>query len=656
VVKRWAGATAALVATVAVAVPGIGDARAARPEIHVGAAVSGRPLHVTGTSPRRAPVRLQHRVGGRWVTDATVRATASGRYDVAVTATLGATRYRVRAGAAVSRAVTVSPRPAVTTVAGTTGTGTPGTTGTTGTTGTDATPTRTVLVTGRLPSLGHTAGPRRPVLLQRRSGARWVTVASTRARATFGLRWSNATSAVVRVQAPALPRTRHRARIAAVVSATATVAAPSSAGHPTSPTSPTPPTSTPGDPTTPGPLDTPGTRDLTPGVGQESGEPHLSGDGSVVAFSSAARLVPADANDVTDVYLVTVATGAYELISADPVTGAALGAGQPAISGNGRMVAFVSAATPTGLPAQTTRQVYLHDRTTGQTEMVSGGAAHTPNGMAGSPSLDHDGTRIVFQSAATNIADLFAPVSDTNGGYDVFLYNRVLRTTELVSHTNSSSSNAGDQASWDPQISRNGAAIVFTSRAQNLGSNAAPGITQVWLTEPKGGASYLITGASGPADHDASDPSIGGSGVPWAITFVSAATNLGTANPLGQPQVYRWVGYADLSGGTLDPVSTHVGGEFHTNGVAPVISLDGETIAYTPWIGSAGRVYRWRVGDRYDLVSRTPGALAPDGDSYAVTLSDDSALLAYVSAAPDIDAEHAVPGVPHLFLTRLAAS
>ena len=152
------------------------------------------------------------------------------------------------------------------------------------------------------------------------------------------------------------------------------------------------------------------------GSRSKSGSPTVSADGQLVAFVSGADLTcgvpsgcaaaPSDHNGVADVYVHDTQTGATRRISrsyagADP-DGPSY---DPAISGDGRYVAFVSEASNLIRPSvRGTAQVYVHDLMTGLTELVS----RTPNGQPGNgrslrPAISGDGSRIAFQSLACDL-------------------------------------------------------------------------------------------------------------------------------------------------------------------------------------------------------------------------------------------------------------
>ena len=134
----------------------------------------------------------------------------------------------------------------------------------------------------------------------------------------------------------------------------------------------------------------------------------LSADGRFVAFSSSAsNLSLNDTNRCPDVFVRDFATGSTILVSA--ATNSFSGSGfsaEPAISGDGRYVAFTSAAT--NLVAGDANQVpdvFIRDLQTGATSLVSIGT----NGAFGnkfsySPALNSDGRYVLFCSQAQNLA------------------------------------------------------------------------------------------------------------------------------------------------------------------------------------------------------------------------------------------------------------
>ncbi len=195
--------------------------------------------------------------------------------------------------------------------------------------------------------------------------------------------------------------------------------------------------------------------------------PALSGDGQQVAFASeASNLVPGDANHAADVFLHDRATGTTTRISqgadGDDANGPST---SPALSLDGNLVAFQSAATnldPTQPALPAAGQIYLHDRAAGLTVLVSRGPDGRPgDGDSSLPALSGDGRYLVYVSAATNLV-----VGDTNGVDDVFLYDRVTGATRRVSVA-STGTQANRASTW-PTIALDGRVLAFVSAATNL--------------------------------------------------------------------------------------------------------------------------------------------------------------------------------------------
>lgn len=171
----------------------------------------------------------------------------------------------------------------------------------------------------------------------------------------------------------------------------------------------------------------------------------LSADGKVLAISSEATDLTAsviDTNAYRDVYVKNLTTGKAELASRRFGT-PSLSPGGSATWVNqtpdGRFVVFTDTAGNL-VPGQVeslpgTQDVFLRDRTTNITILVSraaGTAATASDNGSGLPVISGDGRFVVYTSYAT---DLVAGFVDGNGpsATDVFLFDRVTGTTELVS-------------------------------------------------------------------------------------------------------------------------------------------------------------------------------------------------------------------------------
>lgn len=206
-----------------------------------------------------------------------------------------------------------------------------------------------------------------------------------------------------------------------------------------------------------------------------SDEPSVSHDGRFVAFSSlASNLVSGDSNDVADVFVHDRLTRQTTRVSVG--LGGVQGNGRslwPSISADGRYVAFYSEAT--NLVSADTNgagDVFVHDRSTGQTSRVSEatGARQAGGAAPDFPSISADGTYVAFWSHAANLV-----AGDTNNVADVFLHDRVTRETTRVSAD--SFGRQADDTSFRASVSPDGTHVAFLSYARNLSPGGDGGLT-----------------------------------------------------------------------------------------------------------------------------------------------------------------------------------
>ena len=145
----------------------------------------------------------------------------------------------------------------------------------------------------------------------------------------------------------------------------------------------------------------------TAGIGVSSA-PSISGDGSLVAFVSSSTNFVTGVNG-TQIYVHNRQTNQIEVISRDSdatvVNAGGAASSDPAISADGRFVAFVSQSTNLVTGVTTAPQVYLRDRQTGQTTLISKSSSGVTSngGVNSSPAISSDGRYIAFVSVATNL-------------------------------------------------------------------------------------------------------------------------------------------------------------------------------------------------------------------------------------------------------------
>jgi Tol biopolymer transport system component len=256
-----------------------------------------------------------------------------------------------------------------------------------------------------------------------------------------------------------------------------------------------------------------------------SNSPSISADGRYVAYySDATTLVSGDINGAYDVFVRDRNTGTTALVSRNSAGTEGDGpSGSPSISGEGRYVAFESAAT--NLVAGDTNgfpDIFIRDRQTGTTTLVSRNSAGVEgNGASGYASISADGRYVTFESTATNLVS-----EDNNGGYDIFVRDRQTGTTTLVSKN--SAGVKGDGTSRNPFISANGRFVAFESAATNLVAGDTNGKYDIFVRDRQTGTTTLASrnsaGALGNGESYA--PALSADGRYGA--FPSQATNLVT--------------------------------------------------------------------------------------------------------------------------------
>lgn len=248
----------------------------------------------------------------------------------------------------------------------------------------------------------------------------------------------------------------------------------------------------------------------------------ISADGRFVAFAAPDNgIVPDDQNDSMDVFLYDRVTGGIGRVSKPhdgiesrlpsglqwvPGTGGAVEAGL-SISANGRFVVYTSAApnlVDQSLPPcehwwfdwesnsrvvfPACRHIYLYDRQTGTTELVSVSDEGAPGDYASwGADISADGRWVVFTSLASNLS-----VQRPSGCKDlafhglcpqVYLRDRLEGRTYLVSRN--AEGHPAEASCLNPVITPGGQFAAFESSAGDL----VPGVT---FSRPSYGPRYVF--------------------------------------------------------------------------------------------------------------------------------------------------------------------
>jgi Tol biopolymer transport system component len=307
----------------------------------------------------------------------------------------------------------------------------------------------------------------------------------------------------------------------------------------------------------------------------------MSANGRVAAWDSyATDFVADDTNGSEDVFARDLVSGETVRVSvASDGTQADLAASDPAVSGDGRFVAFSSDAR--NLVAGDTnakRDVFVHDLLTGTTERVSISSADAQaNNTSVDPALSYDGRFVAFISYASNLVD-----ADRNLYPDIYVHDRVTGTTEVVSVD--SEGNVADGGALYPDIASNGRYIAFSSSADALVPGDANGRQDVFVHDRQTGETEIVSistdGVAG--NRDSREPSISDDG--RRVSFTSFAATLVPLDANGAADIF----VRDRTAGTTRRVSATSSGAEAMSGGTPFapgsffasLSPDGRYVAY----------------------------------------------------------------------------
>ena len=367
--------------------------------------------------------------------------------------------------------------------------------------------------------------------------------------------------------------------------------------------------------------------------------PAVSADGRYVAFvSKATNLVAGDTNASDDVFVHDRLTGSIERVSVDDLGAEADDKSNGVtISADGRYAAFTSAATNL-VPGDTNAKddVFVYDRQTDTIERVSvDDLGNEADDNCQNPAISPDGRFVAFETMATNLV-----AGDTNAARDVFVYDRLTGTIERVSVDDLG--NEGDQKSKRPAISADGRYVAFDSKATNL----VPGDTNVAedvfvydrQTDTIERVSVDDLGSEG--DSKSRTPSISSDG--RFVAFQSLATNLVAGDTNGSEDVFVY----DRMTGTIERASVDdLGNEADDKSQLASLSSDGNLVAFKSRATNlvAGDtnakddvfVHNRPTGVTIRVSVDELGAEA-DRDSFRLSLTDDGRYAAFESAATNL--------------------
>lgn len=306
-----------------------------------------------------------------------------------------------------------------------------------------------------------------------------------------------------------------------------------------------------------------------------SGPAAISSDGRYVAFASnASNLVSGDTNGVSDIFVRDTQAGTTTRVSTTDLGGQADGTSlAPAISADGRYVAFVSDATNLVLlDLNGQRDAFVKDTLLGTVVRSSTSVLGLAgNGATSAVSISSTGRYVAMTSAATNLAG-----SDTNGVTDIYVKDTLLGDLGTISRVSTDSAGAqANGASNHPSISGDGRYVALESDATNLAGSDTNGVRDVFMKDTQVGTTTRVsTDAAGAQANGQSDtPSTEGR----YVAFRSSATNLVSGDSNGAGDIFL----KDTSGGAIIRISLDSAGA-QANGASssPAISSDGRYVAF----------------------------------------------------------------------------
>ena len=330
------------------------------------------------------------------------------------------------------------------------------------------------------------------------------------------------------------------------------------------------------------------------------------------------------------------------------------GGSWPAISSDGRYVAFVTGSALTAGDSNATGDVFVHDRTTNQTTLVSVATDGTQgDAFSTSPSMSGDGRYVAFYSQSTTLV-----AGDSNFDYDVFVRDRNTNQTTRVSVASDGTEGTG--TSWAPAISADGRYVAFSSSAPNLVALDTNNARDVFVHDQTLGLTTRISeGPGGQGDGESDSPSISADG--RYVAFYSGSTNLVLGDTNGTADVFVY----DRNTGQTTRVSVTSGGvQGNGQSLNPSISANGDSVAF---YSDSTNLVAGDTNSVDDVFLHVRGAghtsrisVATDGTegnsySYWPSISADGLSVVYRSEATNLVSGD-VNGVDDIFVRRISTA
>jgi hypothetical protein len=405
--------------------------------------------------------------------------------------------------------------------------------------------------------------------------------------------------------------------------------------------------------------------------------PALSADGSVAAFESA-NLLNGNRHLSCDVFAYNAASNTTDLISAsspalfsqtpDGITGFT----SFSVSSNGQFVAFYSDADDL-VPNDTngTRDVFVRDLVMDTNILVS----VNTNGVAGDflstdPAISGDGRYVAFTSSADDLVP-----GDTNKAQDVFMRDLQAGTTTLVS-VSTDGVDPGNGDSFSPVISADGRYVLFHSKASNLAAGSfGNGVENLFFRDLQTATTYPLTSGGMDAATMTPDghwvafigvaPGIPGTAVyVWnsqlaTLTYTNSVTvtlspytpPLVSLSPDGQTLAYM-AGTSLMAVNLAANTATTINSSGNSAHAGLQFSSDGRFLVYSATISPALQnvyLYNLPAGTNLLVSQSFNGTGAASSNSDSPVISPNGRFVAYRSLATNIVPDDTNP-IANLFI------
>jgi Tol biopolymer transport system component len=254
------------------------------------------------------------------------------------------------------------------------------------------------------------------------------------------------------------------------------------------------------------------------------------------------------------------------------------------------------------------------------------------NGYSFETSVSSDGRSVTFGSTASNLM-----AGDVNGAADVFLRDRVARTTERVSIGAQGVEPNG--ASFESSVSSNGRFVGFASNASNLVRGDHNGATDVFVRDRALGSTERVSVGAGGAEGKGISSLCSLSANGRFVAFASTAPNLVAADSNGVRDVFL----RDRALDTTERVSVSGrGAAANAASGQPFVSADGRFVSFTSGAsnlvgsdtnGASDVFLRDRAARTTRRISVRSGGAQADGASSESSISGNARFVVFQSVA-----------------------